>query len=1832
MATMLRSDSRKMYSWWWDSHISPKNSKWLHENLTGVAYSVATSSSYFGIFCLSPDMDTKIRLMIKIIEVDEDSFARRAEMYYKKRPELMKLVEEFYRAYRALAERYDNATGVIRQAQTTMEIVFPNQNPFSSVDDGTPGSGYGPDPQTPRVLSEDLELAARNGLKQLRKFLGADGRVRKGLNFNEADENESVNENLQKAHDLSESQREAELQALKEALAKLEAEKLAGLVEYRQSLEKISTLESKISRAQEDSDAYSELARNAEAEVLSLKEALAKMEAEREASLLRYQKCLEKISELEATVSHSQQDAAQLKDRVGKAEKEAEDLRDVLIRMKDEKEADLANYLQALEKIASLENKLLLAEHDASMANERVNKAKKEAEALRAVIAKLEEEKKAIDHQHQLCLEKISHLEQQIVLYQREAERLKVEVGAGVEKIRGAEERCLMLESSNKSMQLELDSLLQKVGAQNEELSEKQKELGRLWTCVQEERMRFAESETAFQALQKLQSVAQDELRSAAAELQKRVQLLKEMEIQNEQLSSDIKIMRSENKNLNEVNISSALSIKNMQEEILNLREGKEKLEEELGVRHDQRNGLQKEIYSLKEEIDDLRKRHGYVLDQVTSVGLNAESFCSSVRKLQDENLKLKDSCQRNDAEIAALLEKLVLMESLIEKSTKLETSLAYVNAELEGAREKVRELEDSFRLLSGEKSSVVAENAGLFSQLAITTENLEKLSERNTRLENSLSDANAELEAVRKKCKNLEKSSLLLSDENSVLVSERQTLSLQLESSHKSLEELGKRHWELEQKYSHLEEEREATLRKVEELRASLDAEKQEHAKSAMLSGLQMADMEKRVLSLQEAGEQMREEMEEELDKAVNAQLEIFILRKYVQDLKDRNSSLLIKFEQVLDAFALSEKLILRLERDNLEQQLEFRLLTDQIKRLRMGMYQLCKALEVDAVVECEDITYKDQTILQNLLSKLDDTKRSLSKALDENQTLVIEKSVLVALLEQLKLEIADWKAVVNKLSLEFKFGNDKLVSLQKDMQRLLQSNEELILRFREGNHREELHAVEIENLRGKLFDIQSAHHNLERANELIREEKAKLLKGMANLEQEKCQLERENSHLFCETVALDNLTMIFKTIIVENSADIKELAHNIDQFNNINLSLEAKVKNTAGKLEEVYLEKTRLAEKLEEVHTEKTHLEGKLDEARTDNTRLEGKLEDAYTMQTHLEVRLHGVEKELKEVSTVKGQLETEIENAQSTLSQNEREFLDAAAVIDNQGKQILELSQKYHQQVKDCQLLQETIPDLDAEISRANMQNEEAKKNLAALSAELKEGSDEVELWEATGMKLFRELQSSSVREVVFREKLFELNESFESLADENYFKGIEVAELRGKCGNLEGENRQIRAELDAYSPAIESLRDSVASLESHITPRTQIGNEDRKDAESRQTDRDAVFPPEPERIAEMTEIQSRIKAIENAMVEMKRIAEDSHGSGAKLQAATKQVEPLRATQTHSRRLSSRSSQLFPCQEDFGHGTSDSWRQRRLGPDAYEVGGDELRMKDIMLDQVTESSFYGRHDRQISKTDDDILELWETIERAGSIDLTVGRSERAALAASPKSKCSETKSGRPSTESLVEKGMCIDGKEISKRFSDPPREENRKKILERLDSDLQKLNNLQTTVQDLKKVQAIEYHSSKGKGSELETAKEQLAEAERTILKLRDVNTRLVKNVEVSSSSFDSLSTVESSEGVVVASSGGGVVGRSARRRKVWDQAKKCSEKIGRLQMEVHKIQFLLLKLDGDGKTGKGRAAERNTRVILHDYLYGGLRTPRRRKKVRFCACVQPPTKGD
>lgn len=58
--------------------------------------------------CLSvSELDDKTKQMLKLIDQDADSFAQRAEMYYKKRPVLVDMLGDLYRTHRSLAEQYD---------------------------------------------------------------------------------------------------------------------------------------------------------------------------------------------------------------------------------------------------------------------------------------------------------------------------------------------------------------------------------------------------------------------------------------------------------------------------------------------------------------------------------------------------------------------------------------------------------------------------------------------------------------------------------------------------------------------------------------------------------------------------------------------------------------------------------------------------------------------------------------------------------------------------------------------------------------------------------------------------------------------------------------------------------------------------------------------------------------------------------------------------------------------------------------------------------------------------------------------------------------------------------------------------------------------------------------------------------------------------------------------------------------------------------------------------------------------------------------------------------------------------------------------------------------------------------------------------------------------------------------------------------------------------------------------------------------------------------------------------------------------------------------------
>lgn len=76
-----------------------------------------------------------MKSMLKIVEQDGDSFGKKAEIYFKKRPELVNFVEETYKAYRALADRYDHISSELHKANHTIATAFPDQIQFDMQDE-----------------------------------------------------------------------------------------------------------------------------------------------------------------------------------------------------------------------------------------------------------------------------------------------------------------------------------------------------------------------------------------------------------------------------------------------------------------------------------------------------------------------------------------------------------------------------------------------------------------------------------------------------------------------------------------------------------------------------------------------------------------------------------------------------------------------------------------------------------------------------------------------------------------------------------------------------------------------------------------------------------------------------------------------------------------------------------------------------------------------------------------------------------------------------------------------------------------------------------------------------------------------------------------------------------------------------------------------------------------------------------------------------------------------------------------------------------------------------------------------------------------------------------------------------------------------------------------------------------------------------------------------------------------------------------------------------------------------------------------------------------------
>ncbi|CAN6331215.1 unnamed protein product [Urochloa humidicola] len=404
---MLQRAASNAYSWWWASHVRTKQSKWLDNNLK--------------------DMEDRVKCILFLLGEEADSFAKRAEMYYKRRPEVISSVEEAYRAYRALAERYDHMSGELHKANHTIATAFPDQIQYALLeedDDNLPKAFTTIDPRKIHKSTVEGLMKKKHGEKSRPK----DGGKKSAVPMNK--------DNAQ-----------AEISRLQKEILVLQTEKEFIKSSYESGIAKYWDLEKQINEMQEEvcyfQDEFNESAaiEDDEARALmtatalkSCEDAIIKMQEQQQSFFsqamiesTRVKVSREKLKDIMRgygkSLSHSgnsadenvKPDASARRDELFCMKQEKIELKELVKKIKChfEMDSDLS-VVEIAEKIDELVNKVVDLELMISTQTAQINRLSLENNELEKSLQELEEEKTEQSDSGELN-EKLKEAEEELI-------------------------------------------------------------------------------------------------------------------------------------------------------------------------------------------------------------------------------------------------------------------------------------------------------------------------------------------------------------------------------------------------------------------------------------------------------------------------------------------------------------------------------------------------------------------------------------------------------------------------------------------------------------------------------------------------------------------------------------------------------------------------------------------------------------------------------------------------------------------------------------------------------------------------------------------------------------------------------------------------------------------------------------------------------------------------------------------------------------------------------------------------------------------------------------------------------------------------------------------------------------------------------------------------------------------------------------------------------------------------------------------------------------------------------------------------------------------------
>lgn len=571
-----------------------------------------------------------------------------------------------------------------------------------------------------------------------------------------------------------------------------------------------------------------------------------------------------------------------------------------------------------------------------------------------------------------------------------------------------------------------------------------------------------------------------------------------------------------------------------------------------------------------------------------------------------------------------------------------------------------------------------------------------------------------------------------------------------------------------MQQKYLALRKEQELALGQVQELHDVLEAEKQEHENLIQSSKRRQEMLDNQIQLLQEEAWIKDDQFETEQLKYMNAQVEIFILQKCLLEMEESNLLLSRECQKNIETLKCLEKQKSDLEHKYLLQKQTVASLSEHNEKLNEGIHGVLKELRSNK--QCQSIDdMRDELLLQIVKDETKHLLSSLSDVQDENQSLILDRLVILAMLKQVSLDAMDMRSEKDFLVQELILRNEELACLQSEKHELMGTKEQLVLDVQNSNKRQDELNQEIKDLLGQLADWKEHHNILKGQNLKLLNEYQSLSNKFDHLRVINEALEEENRSILSEAMTLEFLYSFFQSVTAERTVKLGSFSNDLDSLSSAKNELDQEIRALNDKIIQIEVENTDLKDTLVNFDECKNHL-----------MVLENDLEAA--------------------------------RNVVCTLSE-ENIHKDNEVVSLHQVNELL-----------------------NGKIGKLHKEVEQAKQREELLASELHNSENELKCCEVETATLLDELHLSTTSAAIFEDKLFELILECEALETsglvqrEMLSKAISLrdayqSELKEKICALEGENRDMKAGICAYTPLVMSLHDSIALLEESIFPQAE-----------------------------------------------------------------------------------------------------------------------------------------------------------------------------------------------------------------------------------------------------------------------------------------------------------------------------------------------------------------------------------------------------------------------